>query len=181
MAGWTYALHYFRRFEVGLLALEIPHEYYLMYGSWVVRSWGWAAGIVAALTLIGVSWRPVRVLSQGRGRPLVVVLACVVLVLAPLLGRQSAHEHYETWSAADFQPYPRVKVWLKPEAQDLDAMQDLAETLPLGCHRLLVQSQSALFVFRPRAGVSHLQLAVLAIPLSEVRSMRVIPHYDSCP
>ena len=34
VAGWTYALHYFARFEVGLLALDIPHEYYLMYQPW---------------------------------------------------------------------------------------------------------------------------------------------------
>ncbi len=181
VAGWTYARHYFRRFEVGLLGLDIPHEYYLMYGSWVVKRWWWAVLIMVLIALISYYWPPVRGFWLGRGRPLAVVLVCVAFLLAPFLGRQSAHAYYERWSGADFRPYPRVKVWLKPNAQDPAVMQAIAEDLPEGCHRLLLQSKSALYVFRPRADVSPLQLAVTALPLSEVRSVRVIPQYDSCP
>lgn len=50
-AGWAYAYHYFGRFRVGLLALDIPYEYYFVIvsgsfdprpcgvpSSWQVRS-----------------------------------------------------------------------------------------------------------------------------------------------
>ena len=179
--GWTYALHYFRRFEVGLIALDIPYEYYLMYGTWVVKDWWWVGVIVALLALIGCFWRPVRAMTQGVATALLVGLAIAAFCLAPSLGRRTAHQHYEAWSAEAFKPYPRVKIWLKQDAKDLPEMQEMAKALPQGCHRLLLQSKSILSVFRPRAGVSQLQLSVMTIPLSEVRSMRVMPQYDSCP
>ena len=42
-AGWSFAYHYFDRFHVGLLALEIPKEDYFLYSFWVLQDhWGWA-------------------------------------------------------------------------------------------------------------------------------------------
>ena len=40
--GWTYAYHYFGHFKLGLLTLEIPTEYFFVYGFWVFkRGGGW--------------------------------------------------------------------------------------------------------------------------------------------
>jgi hypothetical protein len=42
-ADWSFAYHYFDRFHVGLLALEIPKEDYFLYSFWVLQDhWGWA-------------------------------------------------------------------------------------------------------------------------------------------
>ena len=41
--GWTYAYHYFGHFKLGLLTLEIPTEYFFVYGFWVFKAWWWLA------------------------------------------------------------------------------------------------------------------------------------------
>jgi hypothetical protein len=37
-AGWSYAYHYFQRFHLGLIGLEIEREYFLLYGFWVCQA-----------------------------------------------------------------------------------------------------------------------------------------------
>ncbi len=45
-AGWTYAYDYYANFRIGVLALDIPLQYYLIYGLWVFQqSWLWVVGI----------------------------------------------------------------------------------------------------------------------------------------
>lgn len=39
--GWNYAYHYFGHFKLGLLTLEIPTEYFFVYGFWVFKKWWW--------------------------------------------------------------------------------------------------------------------------------------------
>ncbi len=36
-AGWSYAYHYFDRSHLGLLGLEIPREYFFLYGFIVLK------------------------------------------------------------------------------------------------------------------------------------------------
>ena len=36
-AGWSYAYHWYNRFELDLIGLGIPFEYHFMYGFWVLR------------------------------------------------------------------------------------------------------------------------------------------------
>jgi hypothetical protein len=58
MAGWTYAYWYFDNFQLGLLALDIKREAFLIYGFWVViENWLWLlAAIIIGLVLS--FWRP---------------------------------------------------------------------------------------------------------------------------
>ncbi len=131
-AGWTYALHYFRRFEVGLLALEIPHEYYLMYGFWVLKDWWWVVMIAVVLILLGWLWHPVRSAYRQWPNRLLLVLVCLAFFVAPVYGVTTANRRYEAWSAKDFAPYPRIKVWLKHTPQEAPAMTKLVQALPRG-------------------------------------------------
>jgi hypothetical protein len=48
--GWTYAYHYFDRFGIPLLMVEIPKENYLVYGGIVGRQFPvWGPAISAAV------------------------------------------------------------------------------------------------------------------------------------
>src|ERR1700730_11092712 len=52
-AGWTYAYHYFDRFGIPLLMVDIPKENYFVYGGIVVRQfplWGLGLGLVILVT-----------------------------------------------------------------------------------------------------------------------------------
>ena len=37
-AGWSFACHYFDHFHMGLIELDIPREYLLMYSFWAVKA-----------------------------------------------------------------------------------------------------------------------------------------------
>ncbi len=179
--GWTYALHYFARFEVGLLALEIPYEYYLMYGSWVVRSrWGAVATLVTVMLLVGL-WQPIRALYRKAVLYLFLVLAATAFSLAPTLASDTANQHYKAWSHQGFQRYPSVKVWIKSTTAKSREIEQLTQALPEGCHRVLLHSKNKLFLFRPRLGANQARLAVVVLPLSEVQALRIIPEFESCP
>ncbi|MCP4397599.1 MAG: hypothetical protein GY801_09910, partial [bacterium] len=39
-AGWSYAYHYFERFSLGLMGLEIPKESFFVYSFQVIRDQG---------------------------------------------------------------------------------------------------------------------------------------------
>lgn len=52
--GWSYASHYFGYFHVGLLALEVPAESFLIYGFWVLRN-HLALFIVLSLLAVGLA------------------------------------------------------------------------------------------------------------------------------
>ena len=57
-AGWSYAYHWYDRFELGLIGLGIPFEYHFMYGFWVFQWFWWLV-----LTIAGFELR-----KQGKGR-----------------------------------------------------------------------------------------------------------------
>lgn len=36
-AGWAFAYHYYDKFHLGLIGLDIPREYFFVYSFWVIR------------------------------------------------------------------------------------------------------------------------------------------------
>lgn len=57
-AGWTYAYHYFARFGIPLLMVNIPKENYFVYGGVVLRQFAvWGLVIVGAGVLLFATWR----------------------------------------------------------------------------------------------------------------------------
>ena len=55
--GWSYAYHWYDRFDLGLIGLGIPLQYHLMYGFWVLQSFWWLVLIAAALLTAAVYFR----------------------------------------------------------------------------------------------------------------------------
>ena len=54
-AGWSYAYHYFDRFRIPLLMVDVPTEHVFVYGGLVIwKNWYWA--ILLAIVLLGLAW-----------------------------------------------------------------------------------------------------------------------------
>ena len=57
--GWSYALHYFGYFHLGLLGLEIPKEYFFLYSFQAIVSqpiWAGVALICFLSSCVGLYW-----------------------------------------------------------------------------------------------------------------------------
>lgn len=78
--GWTYAYHYFGHFKLGLLMLEIPIQYFFMYGFWVFKTWWWLLLVLYGLItlsflLVGFYGAPRWLWLLRHGQMLLVLLA----------------------------------------------------------------------------------------------------------
>jgi len=179
-AGWSYAWRYFAHFQIGLLALEIPKEYYFVYGFWVFRDWRWLALAYLLVTLLVVWGKPYLVQHAHWVRAAELPLVLALFVLVSWMGVGTGRQHFQAQRDSDFPAMPRVRVWLKPTPGEEASMIELAAALPQGCHRLLLQNHSTLFVFRSRPGAFPVFPAVVALPVAEVRALRVLPQFRSC-
>lgn len=138
-AGWSYAYHYFFRFHLGLLGLEIKREYFFLYGFWVLKDkWLFVlaclVGIAGLAFLFCYLWQPTSDSGEGGGaaelyagakrrgmppgwhRPVVWVAAptyiFLLFVVFYQLGVETGYARFKHQLDDDFPSYPRVKVWL---------------------------------------------------------------------
>lgn len=183
VAGWTYAYHYFGHFSLGLLQLQIPRDYYFMYGFWVLKQWALPLGALYLLVLLPF---PVRdpwcwgLLTRWRGdRPLFlkhlqVLAILLIFVLIWWLAIWSAGSYYSGQQARRFVDYPNVQVWLNTDPKHADLLK-LHTGLAEGGYRLLLQNQEKLFLFKPPRDGGPARLATVEVFLKDVETLRVLP------
>ena len=179
--GWTYAYHYFDRFGIPLLMVDIPKENYLVYGGVVVRQfpiWGLAIGL--ATLMVVTSW---RWLGAKVGR-LVVPLSLLAVLAVFWLGHQAgvvaAHRQYALQRETDYSAYPRVQVWPKEDAKPTEGSPLASPDLTKGCYRLFLHNQERLFLLRPLKGAAAADLPLLISPWDQIELIRVLPDHTSC-
>ena len=182
VSGWSYAYHYFGKFHIGLLALEIPREYYFVYSFWVLRSQVlWVAVLMIAAVLVSFRVRLVQMPLAGWVGTLAVVL---LLWLSYQGGAATAMQDYQQDQSKDFPAHPRIRVWVDG-AEGATAISEPREAMTDGCHRLLLQNESRAFVFRPRRDAPGAELSVKVIPMSDVAELRIFRNTraagDTCP
>lgn len=181
-AGWSYAYHWFGAFNLGVIGLDVPVEYHFMYGFWALRgawwllllflagltAWAWLRrGHAPAWSAAIAAW--LRPLTPA-ALPVAVLL---LFVVAYQLGASAAAGAAARQQQQGFAAYPPVRVWLKPGAAATQArLQRLSAQLRAADYRLLLQTKSMLYLLKPSA---HAALATVAVPLSEVAALRVLP------
>jgi len=178
--GWSYAYAYYAAFNLGLLSIDIPGEYFIIYGFWVLRDHWWLLFLYLGMVALWWFLRRRARLAQEVVTALVPLLILVMFTSAYQLARHSAISQFQVQQQQDFPAYPRVKVWLKNDAQQAPDLQAVSNALPLGCYRLLLQNSGQALLFYPEKTQPTLQPAVLHVPLGEVRALRVLPQYTSC-
>lgn len=184
--GWIYADYYFANFQLGLLGLDIPAEYHLMYGFLVFLDWWFfvlpSTVLVLLIYYLWITpWGKRHLVphkTQGkRLMPLFILLLCLI---ALGLGKATAKSKYREQLTQDFPSYPQTRVWLKSPSNEDSEYKTLAAQLPKGCYRLLLQNADKLYLFRSPAHNSPARLAVIEIALDEVAAMRILPSHENC-
>jgi MFS family permease len=180
-AGWTYAYHYFDRFGIPLLMVDIPKENYLVYGGVVVRQfpiWGLVIGLAGLVVVISWRW-----LGAQLGR-LMVPFGLLAILVVFWLGHQAAvvtaHRQYVLQRETDYSAFPRVQVWPKEDAKPTEGSPLASTDLTRGCYRLLLHNQDRLFLLRPLKGAAAADLPLLILPWDQIVLIRVLPDYSSC-
>ena len=177
--GWTYAFQYFDHLGLGLLGLDIPREYLLMYGFQVFKAWWWlvigyyllALAILSGLH--GWSRRPDR--GGILARQVQVVLVLIAFIASGWLARKQAADYYAEQQGKGFTAFPYVRVWPKQKNNADQSLQMLYGALPKGDYRLLLQDKQRLYLIKlPRDG-KPARLAVAELAQEAVDLVRVIP------
>ncbi|MDM8546107.1 hypothetical protein QUF61_06400 [Candidatus Venteria ishoeyi] len=178
--GWSYAYAYYAAFNLGLLSIDIPGQYFIIYGFWVLSDHWWL--LLLYLGIVAIWWllRKRPRIQHALATALVPILILALFVGAYQLARYSAVQHFQAQQQQDYPAYPRVKIWLKDKVQQPPDLQVVSDALPKGCYRLLLQSGRQALLFYTYQDKPGLQPAVLHIPMGEVRALRVLPQYGSC-
>ena len=183
--GWAYAATYFAAFGVGLIALDIPHQFFFVYGFRVIVDHVWIVlPLYAALALAG--WWPRRHWNTIR-QPVVIAGPLAVLLLflgSYFLADYNAGKAFQSQRASDYPDYPRVAVWLQGDvthgrAHDAADRQS-ADDLTKGCYRLMLDDGSKLLLISPHPDFLTAQPGVTHVPIERVRLWRILPHHRSC-
>ncbi len=167
-AGWSYAYHWYDRFNLGLIGLGIPLQYHFMYGFWVIQSFWWLVlPLAALLTAVMLLWGRVGPVLVS-ATPIWVPLAFVVVYA---LGAATAGDHYREHKDSGFQRYPWVRIWTEPDTGTA-RLQAIQRDLTEGKYRLLLQTDRSLYLIKPKGAG---ELPTLQIPQDRVRALRRIP------
>ena len=199
-AGWSYAYHYFGKFHLGLLGLDIPREYYFLYGFWTIQDQLILLFILMIIAVVVIL--PASLCSRqkthttgdpdsegyrtGPDRVKRCLHAATVSVLLPALvfslfwafyyfGESAAQSAYEEQAENDFPSYPRVRVWIKTDAGQAPAA--MAGEWEKGGYRLLMRNKDNLYLFYPAQPGDKIPTDI--IPTGQVQCFRILPHYWS--
>ncbi len=126
--GWSYAYHYFERFNLGLMGLDIPKEYFFLYAFWAIKDqFLWSALLLgagaSALTGIYLLLRLLRRRFPIFGNRYLIrmgyagVIVCTIFLTFHgfyTLGERAAVSAYKSQADNDFPSYHSIQVWADP-------------------------------------------------------------------
>ncbi len=194
-AGWSFAYRYFERFHIGLLTLELPKEYYFVYGFMAFRSF-WLPILILVLFIIVLSIvlsatnlskyigkkdkKPPRIKKLSA---VLTICLCAAAFLACFrlcfyLGEKAGDAHFLGQKHKDYPSYPRVEVHISDDKEQ--ELSQMRPPLDQGCYRMLFQHKDKIFLFYSMIDVPSADLSMTVIPLSKIDSIKVLPHYNSC-
>ena len=196
-AGWSFAYHYFKHFHLGLVGLDIPREYLLVYSYWAVRAHILRFAVLLLIAggvyflLRHVIWRKIqaRTTSGSAGTDLwanvfrtglVLVMPFAILLMFSLFywfGDRVADMTYAEQVRKGFPSYPRVRVWVRPEKAK-GISNAMVQEWQKGCYRLLLRNKDNLYLFYP--GGTGEKTPTDIIPVSKTEAVRVLPLYEGC-
>lgn len=191
-AGWSYAYHYFERFNLGLMGLDIPREYFFVYSFQAIRDqvWfflltllGFAAVLVFGRAALERMKRPLKDQAAARMLTVIPAVALPLVIFAVFaafyrLGENAAGNVYDRQVQSDFDAYLRVQVWVQtPEKAEYP--DEMTQAWQSGCYRLLMRNQEYLFVFHPLQSGGKIPTDM--IPADKVELIRMLPVNTSCP
>ena len=196
-AGWSYAYHYFERFSLGLIGLDIPREYFFVYGFQAIKDqkWLFLLTLIICMSLLVLGRFLLERLkksfaNQTKANTLNIIPAVILPVMIFALfmlfynfGEKTAVNVYEQQVKSDFNAYIRVQVWAEaPKNAKYGAA--MAKEWQKGCYRLLMRNKDYVFIFYPmkfNGKISkELKIPTDVIPAAKVELIRILPVNESC-
>jgi len=193
-AGWSYAYHYFEKFNLGLMGLEIPKEYFFLYSYWTGKDQFLAVLLVLAAYLgayvltrsgyqkleTGITSPKAALLVRTISAFLVPVMIFSLFWIFYLLGERAAGNAYDWQLAHDFRSYQRVQIWAKVPGVAPGGKPIVAEW-EKGCYRLLMRNKDHLFLFytvHPVRPGDKMPSDI--VPSGRIEMVRILTDNESC-
>jgi hypothetical protein len=176
-SGWLWLLFFMSHFQASMFIIDVPVEFYLLYGfSVFIYALSLIIPILLLTFVLKFFYNPLSTFL--RGSRALVLFVLVVAVAMIVMAKFAANHEYERQRKSDFSEYhPRVQVWLKPTTGDDSAIADLTAFLSNGCYRLLVQNQNMLLLFAHPPGMQLKRWPVIAMSLDEVIALQGLPQH----
>ena len=181
VSGWAFAYEYFSQFQIGLISLDIPQDYFFVYGFWVLKA-HWYGLLVPYALWLGIQYWPNARVQHYTAylKPAVPIAVLLLFWLLNSFAHQLAQDKFNAQQSQDYPSYPVVQIWLTTDPNTPKSLHRLADQLHRKCYRLLFHNKDTAFVFRPKRNWPG-NLAVTAVPQHSISSLRILPRYQSCP
>ena len=192
--GWSYAYFYYEQFNIGLLSVSIPKEYFFMYAFLVIkRNLLWFTMLLLLFFSLPLFKSFLFYLHnklcdsthQQQSTYLSVFLFILLSIFILIeyicffnMGKSTAIKDYQSQLNNYFPSYPGIKIKIKSDEKD-PFLSMLSEDLMTGCYRLLLRSQGNLFLFY-FTGAAHEKMALQIISESKTEFVQVLPVYKIC-
>ncbi len=178
--GWSYAYRWFDHFNLGLIGLGIPKEYFFMYAFWSLRDLWWLlAGAFVLIVGIGSLLHKKFPLSlkrwTWRTAPLWVLIS---FVGAYELGEYSATTDYRDHQATGFGRFPEARIWLKLNQTHDEKLIAMSASLASHDYRVLLETNAGFYLIKSR---THTSLPVVFVPTANIHAVRVLPINPGLP
>ena len=187
--GWTFARFYFEQFQLGMLELEFPKEFYIVYAFTVVRRQWLVLLLLYPLYLI---LKPYR--NNIFAGPVAIVLVGLLFFLFYHLGRVTGIEVYQEELKHNFPSFPNVEIHLNPSkniattrkssektrAEHIKELQDTIqkEAMQKGCYRLILRNKGTLYLLKTPIREDNIPIEVL--DKSKIENFVLLPKRFSC-
>lgn len=181
IAGWTYAAKYFGEFNIGLLSIDIPEKFFLVYGFKVVQAkWASLVGLLA----VG-AYAVFLVQRAGRAPVSVVFFGAVILVvalgyIARVAAMSAASATVENNRINHWRDFTKVQVVIREPLPSPGLKQWLGDLATGYCWLKLLETPDTLYVFpSPKFGARFMP-RILAIPRADIAAVRNLPNRGAC-
>ena len=137
IAGWRYADQYFSRFGIGLGEIDLPVQYFMIYGFWVARYNIIYVMLFLAVAIISVLTVKAPIISPTARY--VSALCCIIVAITLsfiggyFLADVTANNMLSEAADHDFPGVPRVRLLTKTTSSPTQLVS--ADTLQSGCLR----------------------------------------------
>ena len=113
--GLSFAKAYYREFGVGLLSLNIPNQYFFVYGFQVLRAYAWVVMPIYAAAIPAGWW--LRRRSSAAGAVMLAAAPLLILLLfvaSHCLGERNGARVFRLEAGADFPSLPQSGSGFEP-------------------------------------------------------------------
>jgi|GEM_PF-3895131 len=196
--GWSYAQYYFEHFQLGLLDLEIPTEYYMVYALTVIKHQWPLLMLLIPLSMIikelkaeSLKWE-LNLSTLHSSFALLITILLFFLVFR--LGENTAQAVYQNDLNQKpnqvFPSFPNIEIHLlqkKPQTvlpenreQEIKHAQEILREKAMreGCYRLILRNKGSLYLLQTPYQKGNIPVEILE--KNKIEKVLLLPKRYTC-